>query len=89
MVYPTEETADDGLDMRLGVVEMGSHAHHHRLPSIQPLVQFRVRGLDGSRVQDDWAVETEEVRDDQGKVDLADIGTDDMGCTGTGGCHDR
>ena len=33
-------------------------------PPIQPLVQFRVRGLDRSCVQDDWPVETEGVRDE-------------------------
>jgi len=89
VVNRAEETADDGLDLRFCVVEMGPHAHDHRLPSTQPLVQFRVCDLDGGCVQDDWAVETEEVRHDQGKVNLADTGTDDMDCTGNSCVHAR
>ena len=89
MIYPAEETADDGLDLRLGVVEMGPHAHHHRLPSIQLFIHFWVCGLDWSCVQDDWAAETEGVRHDQGKVNLEDTGTDRVGCASTGGFHDR
>ena len=84
-----EETADDGLDVRLCVVEMSPHAHDDRLPSTQPLVQFRVCDLDGGCVQDDWAVETEEVRHDQRKFNLADTGTDDMGCTSNSFVHPR
>ena len=32
LVYRTEKIPDDGLDLRLGVVEMSLRAHNHRHP---------------------------------------------------------
>jgi len=87
VIYRAEETVDDSLGLRSGVVEMGSHGHHHRLPPVQPSVQFRVRNFDGVCVQNDRAVGTKVFRHDQGKVKLRDTGTDDMGCTGSGCFH--
>ena len=78
----TQEAFDDGLDLRFGIVEVGTHAHQHRFSSVQPPVQFWVRNLDGSRVQDDWAVEAEVVGDKHRKVRLTDGGTDDVDGTG-------
>jgi len=84
VIHCGEKAVDDSLGLRFGVVEMGSHGHHHRLPSVQPLIQFRVRGFDGVCVQNDRAVDTKVFRHDQGKVKLENAGTDDVGCTGIG-----
>jgi hypothetical protein len=58
VVHRVEETVDDSADLGLGVVEMSSHAHHHRLFSIKSLIQLQVCNLDGVRVQDGRAVGT-------------------------------
>ena len=44
---------------------------------------------DGSCVQDDWTIETEEVRHDRGKVGLPDTGADGVDFTGTTHFRDR
>ena len=82
VLHRTEEAVDDGLYLRLGIVEVSAHAHQHRLSSVQPPVQLRVRNLDGSGVQDDRTVEAEVIGDDHGEVGLADAGTDDVDRTG-------